>query len=693
MRRHSLAKLMPVAEVLLVVATWTGVAGAQDADDLKRGVARISIMNGDVNVQRGDSGDWVAGVVNAPLITGDRVGTGPASRAEIEFDAANALRIGANAEVHIADLQYSRYQLEMARGVATFRILRPSEVNIEIDTPSVSVRPSRQGSVRIAVTESGDTEVTARGGDVEVFTPRGSQWIRSGQSMLARGSASDPEFQIVAAAAPDDWDRWCDSRDHLVQQSQSSRYVGPGVYGTEDLDNYGTWQSVPEYGYVWQPTVAADWSPYYYGRWSWVDWYGWTWLSSDPWGWAPYHYGRWFHHAHYGWCWYPGVVTARHYWSPALVAFFGFGGGGGIGFGFGNVGWVPLAPYEVYHPWWGRGWYGSGAYINHHVNVVNVNVYNTYRNARYNSIAAVGYHDFTDGHFNRVARYNGAQIRDAGAIHGATPFTPGSQHLRYSDRPAANVPRVNENARFMRAQTPNPPQRMSFQQQFARGGAGSAAGGGSSAPAAAGQPQNSWRRFGQTSGSEVGSPGAGRVERGGFGSAGPGTSPQPADRGGWQRFGQTNRGGSGSAGQPLDRRSTPQETPQQQGGWQRFGSPGSSQPAAPRSESTPGRSFGYRGNDSTPQASPRQQYQSNPGSGRQFGGGGGRPESLRVTPPVVRERPSFSAPRQSAPSYSAPRSAPSASRSAPSGGGGGGRSSGGGGGGGRPSGGGGGHRR
>ena len=37
------------------------------------------------------------------------------------------------------------------------------------------------------------------------------------------------------------------------------------------------------------------------------------------------------------------------------------------------------------------------------------------------------------------------------------------------------------------------------------------------------------------------------------------------------------------------------------------------------------------------------------------GGGSGRQESLRIAPPVVRERPSYNAPRQSAPSYSAPR--------------------------------------
>ena len=271
MRRAHFLNPFALAAALAAIAGTVTPVRAQDPDDLQRGVARISVMNGDVNVRRGDSGDWVAGVINAPLMTGDHIATGPASRAEIEFDASNVLRLGANAEVNLAQLEYGRYQLELARGLSTFRILRPNDVNIEIDTPSVSVRPSRAGSVRILVSDAGETEVTARGGDVEVFTPRGSQWIRSGQTMMARGSSADPEFQIVPAGGLDDWDRWCDSRDRAELQSASSRPTSPpGVYGTEDLDNYGNWVSVPEYGNVWSPTVAADWSPYYYGRWSWA---------------------------------------------------------------------------------------------------------------------------------------------------------------------------------------------------------------------------------------------------------------------------------------------------------------------------------------------------------------------------------------------------------------------------------------
>src|SRR6266496_438115 len=41
-----------------------------------QGVARVSLIHGDVSTQRGDSGDWSAVVLNQPVMTGDKVSTG-----------------------------------------------------------------------------------------------------------------------------------------------------------------------------------------------------------------------------------------------------------------------------------------------------------------------------------------------------------------------------------------------------------------------------------------------------------------------------------------------------------------------------------------------------------------------------------------------------------------------------------------
>jgi len=430
-------------------------SGPQQNDDAQHGVARISVMQGEVSVRHGDAGDLSAAALNAPLLTTDRVATGANSRAEVQFDAANMIRLAPSSEVRLGDVQYKRYLVQIAQGTTSFRVLRPNDSQVEISTPSVSVRPLGEGTVRVAVKPDGTSEITVRGGEVEVFSPKGTERLRVGQTMMARGDPADPEFQINAAIPNDAFDSWNVQRDGELNRSAANRrYVGPDVYGTEDLDANGRWVYDPQYGQVWVPNVDPGWAPYRVGRWVWEDYYGWVWLSGDPWGWAPYHWGRWYV-GPYGWAWWPGGFGPRMYWSPAMVGFFGWGGGFGVGvgfgfgFGFGNVGWVPLAPFEAFHPWYGRGIGG--------VNVVNnVNIVNNFRNARMvngvNGVTSMRSNEFGRGAVNpaNFPRANASELANAGSIRGRMPVTPGAQSTRMSEHAVntAGMPASNANQRF-----------------------------------------------------------------------------------------------------------------------------------------------------------------------------------------------------------------------------------------------------
>ena len=443
----------------------------QDPNDVAgRGVARISWMAGDVSVRRGDAGQAFAAALNAPLMVEDNVATAPGARAEVQLDYAQRARLGPDAEMRISALEADRYQLQLSRGLLSFSVLRNPPAQAEISTPSVAVRPLGRGNFRVWVRDDGETTVTVRRGDVEVFTPRGSQQLHRGQSMLVRGDPRDPEFQVIAAAGADEWDIWNVRRDRELETAVSYRYVSPDIAGAEDLDAYGSWDNDPQYGEVWVPQVSADWAPYREGRWVWEDYYGWTWVSSEPWGWAPYHYGNWYR-ASFGWAWYPGAYRERHFWRPAVVGFFGYGGGDNfdLSAGFGNVGWCPLAPFETYHPWYGRGW-GHGGYGN--TNITNVNILNNtninrvYRNAMYGA-TAVNAGQFLNGG-TRYVRVAGDQLRNAALVRGQLPLTPTVNNLRFSNRQTIAIPRTNFQASRFYTRSPGLQQnnlRVPFQQQ------------------------------------------------------------------------------------------------------------------------------------------------------------------------------------------------------------------------------------
>src|SRR5438445_12832819 len=88
----------------------------QGREDQTRAVARISVINGDVSVRRGDSGEIVAAALNAPVVVQDQIMTNEGSRAEVQFDYSNMIRLSPFSEIRISELEYNRYQLQVARG-------------------------------------------------------------------------------------------------------------------------------------------------------------------------------------------------------------------------------------------------------------------------------------------------------------------------------------------------------------------------------------------------------------------------------------------------------------------------------------------------------------------------------------------------------------------------------------------------
>ncbi|MCP5519728.1 MAG: hypothetical protein H7A45_21015 [Verrucomicrobiales bacterium] len=118
------------------------------------------------------------------------------------------------------------------------------------------------------------------------------------------------------------------------------------------LSPYGSWVSVADYGWCWQPTCAVvdtGWRPYCHnGRWVHSS-AGWYWQSYYSWGWAPFHYGRWHLSPARGWVWVPG-----HVWGPAWVTWR---------YTDAFCGWAPLPPSCGWSTGIGLTFHGSGVSV------------------------------------------------------------------------------------------------------------------------------------------------------------------------------------------------------------------------------------------------------------------------------------------------------------------------------------------
>ena len=386
-------------------AAGTAGVGQPDASSTP---PRLSYSVGEVSFWRPGAQDWSPAQVNTPLAPGDELYTGDRATLELQVGSRAFVRAWGDTQLGVVNQDPDFLQLKVTSGRVgiDLRSLDPG-TTVEVDTPQAALTIERPGYYSVQVSQDRTALITRRGGRATV-TPAGGQAVALAASEeLVLDGLPTPTARSYVAPEPDAWDRWNYARtDHLLD-ALSARYVPPGAYGADALDQYGSWREVPIYGPVWVPqTVAPGWVPYSTGRWMADPSYGWTWVDTAPWGWAPYHYGRWVFVDGF-WAWAPGPIVHRAVYAPALVVFFG-GPSVRVAIDTPFVSWVALGWGEPIVPWWGRpgfvgrpswrGWGGPRIVNNVVVNqttVVNVNTINVYRNVGVqNALVAVSQEHF-----------------------------------------------------------------------------------------------------------------------------------------------------------------------------------------------------------------------------------------------------------------------------------------------------------
>jgi len=413
------------------------------------------IDGGSVVVQHGDSQKQVAGAINAPLLPGDFITTGPGARAEVQFDGFTMLRLSQNVQARIVASDVKTHRLQVAAGTVELAVLHSGGATTTVETPSITVDATATGDIRISVDADGSTSITARTGSASLKTPQHTSAMEAGTTYLASGSASKPVVTQIKEIGYDAFDDFNARRDKTIYAALNADTDLPqSIAGYDNLNSYGKWVDVQPYGQVWIPNdVASDWAPYRDGQWTWTSAYGWTWVSNEPWGWAPYHYGRWFYQTGYGWCWLPPSTDSVPAWEPALVGFFGYGS-----FSSGDFGWVPLAPYEnyfpsygynqVYNPGW-PGWYipvvtpvqprptprpRTPSPVRSPFPIRKPPTRPPFRNAA-RGASGVDAQSFRAGDFSHVRPVDMTRVENLSVVRGAPPFAPSPQNYGFTHAP------------------------------------------------------------------------------------------------------------------------------------------------------------------------------------------------------------------------------------------------------------------
>ncbi len=371
--------------------------GGQIPGDPPSRVGRVAEIAGTVSFHTTDESQWQAATLNYPVTSGNSFWTEPRSHAALEVGPSR-IYLDSSTELDIGTLNDQGFVASMPQGAVYLQVSDPAgSAPFEIDTPRGQVHINQPGRYEVVAGDADHpTTVTAYDGGAEVTGP-GVNLSLGPQQAAAITGQNENDLQVATGQAqqPDDFVQLVQSEEQASQvQPQpdqgTAQYPSPEMTGAQDLNQYGSWQSTPDYGQVWYPQVSAGWAPYRYGHWAYVAPWGWTWVDDAPWGFAPFHYGRW---VDYGgqWGWAPGPYDPYPVYAPALVSFFGDFGGIGVGVSFGDVGWVPLG--------WGEPYYPGYDVSEHCFNQLNIAFVNTTIINNYYGDYRSGHHHDDFGHY------------------------------------------------------------------------------------------------------------------------------------------------------------------------------------------------------------------------------------------------------------------------------------------------------
>jgi hypothetical protein len=320
------------------------------------GALRSSLIEGDVQIKRGDSKEWIPAAINVPMKEEDKLWVPEAGKAELQFHMGTYLRCDQNTGLSLLILKNNSSQFYLSEGLAYLNFDAPKGSFLQFDTPVSSIGVYEKATFRVDVTDKASTRISVFEGILYAETDAGKTTVESGNILFIKQGG---DAELAPLGPSDDWENWNKERDKKqAARRDSYRYLPEElrIYSNE-LEENGKWVHVKAYGYVWTPTVgiSSGWAPYRMGRWVWMG-EDYVWVSHERWGWAPYHYGRWDFTASVGWFWVPPIKGAA-YWGPGYVGWVNTPA---------YVAWVPLAPGELY--------YGYGAFGPQSVNLIGVDI-------------------------------------------------------------------------------------------------------------------------------------------------------------------------------------------------------------------------------------------------------------------------------------------------------------------------------
>jgi len=250
------------------------ILGTHYSDATYAQIARISYVQGDVRIARGQQNEkvtgatWEKAVADLPLETGFSLATG-AGRAEIELEDASTLYLGENSVLSFNDLHTTGgapyTELALLTGTVSLHVhpyIAGEMFILRTPTDTFVSRYCDRSYVRIGSFLDAMTVTPLKGSGVLHLPGMTKEIMASGRTVTYRENGVGEPAGSDDAGAFSEWDKWVEDRVDLRAAAAADLMKEAGltvpVPGLAEMKGQGTFFECAPYGTCWEPNGAED---------------------------------------------------------------------------------------------------------------------------------------------------------------------------------------------------------------------------------------------------------------------------------------------------------------------------------------------------------------------------------------------------------------------------------------------------
>jgi hypothetical protein len=244
------------------------IMGEHHTDTIDPQIARVSYVEGDVRISRGDDSshgkksDWEQAVANLPLQTGYSLVTGK-GRAVIEFEDDSTLYLGEDSVLLFNDLHTTagvpRTEVALLSGMVTLHI-QPSVPGewFVLRTPTDALATKYPNATNLRINSYTDgigltplmpSDLMTTGNEMETISPGTTLYYKEARPIIEAGPIHPPDYST--------WDNWVATRYAQREKETAAALKASGlkspIPGLADLAKEGTFFPCEPYGTCWKP--------------------------------------------------------------------------------------------------------------------------------------------------------------------------------------------------------------------------------------------------------------------------------------------------------------------------------------------------------------------------------------------------------------------------------------------------------